>query len=296
MKTLIIYHQIKPGVDCPDGIAAAWVAKKKYPDADLRGCHYGADSVPAFGDYDRILIVDFSFPRHTLEAMEREVKELMVIDHHKTAMDDLSGFSSAVFDMQESGATLTWKTLFPGDLMPCWLQYVRDRDLWNFDLPMSKEIHEAASFMGRNLSQIDWYVSLDGSELCKVLGPVGEKLLEPKRQRIREIAATAQPGTVLGNSALIVKVAPQDARLVSDLCSFLYTENPEYDLICTLTPDEKVEGRINLSFRSDKNGGNFDVSAVAKQLNGGGHHNAAGGWIEGSLEPKISVGPPISPR
>ena len=288
MKTLIIYHQIKPGVDCPDGIASAWVVKQMHPDAELLGWHYGATGLPDVHEYDNIFVVDFSFKASVLESWRKQKKDLIVIDHHKTAMADLSGFSDAIFDMNECGATLTWKTLFPNKPMTAWLEYVKDRDLWNFALEQSKEIHEAASFMGRKLRQIDWYCSLDAEKLVQALAPLGTELLRPKRERIKQLAATAKPGTVLGNSALMVSVPPKDARLISDLCSQLYVENPDYDLICTLTPDDAILNRTNLSFRSDKNGGNFDVSAVAKQLNGGGHHNAAGGWIEGDLAPEIT--------
>ncbi len=31
----IIYHQAKPGMDCPDGICSAWVAHKAYPSAQV---------------------------------------------------------------------------------------------------------------------------------------------------------------------------------------------------------------------------------------------------------------------
>jgi hypothetical protein len=41
MKTAIVYHQVKPGIDCADGITSAWVAKRKYAEADLIGASYG---------------------------------------------------------------------------------------------------------------------------------------------------------------------------------------------------------------------------------------------------------------
>lgn len=148
MTTVIVYHQIKPGIDCPDGIAAAWVAKRKWPDAQLFGACYNG-GLPDVEGIERFVVVDFSFPLDTLNGWRSLGIEVMVIDHHKTAMDDLGKFEGAVFDMGESGATLTWKTLFPDEPCPAWLEYVKDRDLWNFALPDSEEIHEAVAFMGR---------------------------------------------------------------------------------------------------------------------------------------------------
>jgi phosphoesterase RecJ-like protein len=41
------------------------------------------------------------------------------------------------------------------------------------------------------------------------------------------------------------------------------------------------KNRFKIGFRSK---GNIDVGALARAMNGGGHHNAAGAEIEGSLE------------
>lgn len=62
MTTAILYHQVKPGVDCPDGIAAAYIAYRKMPfphSTDLIGCVYGEEP-PNLENYRNIVIVDFS--------------------------------------------------------------------------------------------------------------------------------------------------------------------------------------------------------------------------------------------
>ena len=147
-KKAIIYHQIKSGTPCADGIAAAWVASKKYPDADVIGASFNSD-LPDVNDYDSLVIVDFSFPLTTLQTWESQGKKVFVIDHHKTAMADLSQFTNALFNMDESGASLTWLHYFPDQPIPAFIQYVKDRDLWNFNLPQNEEIHEAMGFLGR---------------------------------------------------------------------------------------------------------------------------------------------------
>ena len=65
--------------------------------------------------------------------------ELIVLDHHKTAMEELqpllddpeSGITG-VFDMGRSGAALAWQYLANKKPLPELLQYVEDRDLWRF--------------------------------------------------------------------------------------------------------------------------------------------------------------------
>ncbi len=292
MKTAIIYHQVKDGIDCPDGIAAAWVARRKYPDAELIGACYGGNTPRIVSyeydpnmypidvvHYDRVLVVDFSFPIATLNEWKAAGVQVTVIDHHKTAMNDLSQFESAIFDMDESGATLTWSTLFPLEPTPLWLEYVKDRDLWNFNLPYSEEIHEAVAFMGRSFRQIDFYCSLEIGALHGSLVPIGQHLLKPKRDRIAALAQTAFSSVVLGKNVLAVQLESGDVRLASDLCSVLYKQNPEKDFVLTYSWNEGAK-KFDVSLRSDKNGNDFDVSAIAKTFGGGGHKNAAGCQVE----------------
>jgi uncharacterized protein len=272
VKTAIVYHQVKPGIDCADGIAAAWVAKRMYSDADLIGASYGG-VLPILDGYDRVLIVDFSFSRSVIEEWNN-LYDLLVIDHHKTALEDLQGFSNAVFNMNECGATLTWKTLFPDEEMPAFLSYVRDRDLWNFELPNTEEVHEAMSFMGRKLYQLDFLATLTRYELITVLFPIGDLLLDPKRRRVAKIAAMAQRKSIKGHPVMAVEIAEQDGILTSDVCSAMYKSHPEVGFVLGYSWNKKDQV-WGLAFHSDKNGNDFDVSTIAAQFGGGGHRNAA---------------------
>lgn len=273
MKTIIIYHKVNPTTDCPDGKAASWIAAKVYPDAEIMGCCYG--DTPVFSN-SRLVIVDFAFPASQLEKYADDGCEVIVIDHHKTAMNDLANLSSRIlarFDMNECGATLTWKHFFPDKVVPAFLNYVKDRDLWNFDLPYSEEIHECVSSLRKSFTLYDVLEPLTQDELIKLLVPTGVKLLQPKRNRIKEIAATAKWRKVFDYEVLVVETPYEDARLVSDICSYIYNTNPTTLFVVSITQQEDV---YLISFRSNKKTHNFDVSVLAKQLGGGGHHQSAG--------------------
>lgn len=291
MKTTIIYHQVKEGVDCPDGSAAAWVAHKACPDACIQGATYQSEDVPQFGSGDRVVIVDFSFPRQTIEQWESDGAEIVLIDHHKTALEhlgDLSGFSDRVtlkFDMGECGATLTWKYFFPDKSMPAFLAYVRDRDLWNWDLLHSEEIHEAVSSLKYNYKKhfsesgahvfdlFDALAKLDSVDLISLIAPLGASLLAPKREKIRQAFNRCEWGEVAGYGNIpFVRLAEDGSedRLVSDICMKLYREFPHAYFVACLTSDG------SWSLRSDKRGNNTDVGAIAKAQGGGGHVNASG--------------------
>jgi oligoribonuclease NrnB/cAMP/cGMP phosphodiesterase (DHH superfamily) len=181
--------------------------------------------------------------------------------------------------MKECGATLTWKTLFPNEPMPALLEYVKDRDLWNFDLPGTEEIHETISFMGRKLYQLDFLATLSQEELIRMLSPIGERLLYSKRRQVAELAESATSVTIKNQSAMMAIIPEIHSRLTSDICAAMYKSHPDADFVVSINWNTK-EQYWGLSFRSDKNGNNFDVSTIAKQFNnGGGHRNAAGAYI-----------------
>lgn len=276
MKTVIIYHKINPTTACSDGLSAAWVAAKVYPNAEIIGCCYG--DTPVFSN-SRLVIVDFSFPASQLEKYADDGCDVIVIDHHKTAMNDLSNLSSRIlakFNMNECGATLTWKHFFPNELAPAFLNYVKDRDLWNFDLPYSEEIHEVVSSLRKSFTLYDVLEPLTQEELIKLLVPTGIKLLQPKRNRIKEIGNTATWRKVFDYEVLVVETLPEDASLVSDVCSYIYNTNPATLFVVSITQQEDV---YLISFRSNKKTHNFDVSVLAKQLGGGGHQNSSGASV-----------------
>ena len=287
MKTKVLYHQVKPGTDCPDGIASAWVVSTAITCHEITGCVYQSEP-PSVEGCDRIIIVDFSFPAAILEKWAANA-EVIIIDHHKTALNDLAGLSDRVlqeFDLNECGATLAWKHFFPNEPIPVFLKYVKDRDLWDFDLLYSEEIHEAVSNLKyqsgtfdrieRTFAIFDMLEPLSEFSLQMILAPIGEKLLAPKRNRIKELAETAQIKTLQGYEILTCEISEAESRLISDLCSYLYKNNPQYPFVVAWY--EGITG-INLSFRSDKKGSNFDVSAIAQNLGGGGLQNAAGAIV-----------------
>lgn len=190
-KSLIIYHSHTNSF-CPDGIWAAWVAKLKWPNAALlKGIHGKPFNADQLKSYSHIICVDFSLSFDLIEELRvvSPATKITIIDHHKTTLNDLAQFSLAVLasddslninlDMAESGATLTWKTLFGEDsAMPFVLNYVADHDLWLHKLESSREIYAAMSILNltdSNFELFDMLASLDQADLLKTLLPIGEQ-------------------------------------------------------------------------------------------------------------------------
>src|ERR1700675_929582 len=115
---LIIYHQ-----GCPDGWAAAYICKLKYPEAELLPLNHGlnekqlSDVVEACTGKD-VIMVDYSLRTRLMNDNLAEIcNSFRILDHHKTAQAALDGASYATFDMKRSGAGLAWDYLFGKDSM-----------------------------------------------------------------------------------------------------------------------------------------------------------------------------------
>lgn len=141
-KTKVIYH-----ANCTDGFGAALAVlchlneRGRLGSAEFIPMHY-KDPVPDVAGCD-VYIVDFSFPRDVLLEMKEKATSIIVIDHHKTAKDELADLDFCIFDMSKSGCVLTWEYLFPHLEVPDLLLYLQDRDLWQWCLPDSREISAA---------------------------------------------------------------------------------------------------------------------------------------------------------
>lgn len=283
MTTKIIYHMIKKDVPCCDGFAAAWVAHKAHPDAQIVGCWYQCEEkdLPVVEVGDKLIIVDFSFPLEILQKWTAVGADILLIDHHKTALEHLGDILSFakqirgdfVFDLNECGATLAWKYFFPSKPMPLFLQYVRDRDLWEKKMWMSDAIHTVVGKLGRTFDLFDHLAIEESEQLFEALAGLGYVLMKPKLKAIAEAVRRAGFAEVGGHSIPVVRLEKHEDYLTSDICEELYTNQfPEAQFVGCLTSDG------TMSLRSNKNNpdGGFDVSSIAKELGGGGHRNAAG--------------------
>lgn len=138
MEPLVLYHG-----SCMDGYTSAWIIHRDYPNAEFVPCYYG-NPLPAIQPDRTVFFADFSAPRDVMEriASERDPLKFIVFDHHKTAQLDLYGLPGIVhFDMERSGAGITWDWFNPAVARPWLVNYVEDRDLWRFKLPMSQPVN-----------------------------------------------------------------------------------------------------------------------------------------------------------
>lgn len=279
----VLYH-----ANCPDGFGSAYAAWLFLgSEATYIPVKHG-ESLPSvvIGQENEVYICDFAYPRNVLLELKDKVKLLQVLDHHKTAETDLQGLDFCEFDMNRSGAGMTWDYFFKKfpDRMTdrrLFFSYIEDRDLWRFKLPNSKEITTwLMSFeYDFQIYENAWLM------FAKYFGNCvdqGATLMRQDRKNIAMICDQSKvikmwwPPATLGKD---LTSPPQEYKVAvcnatshwSDVGNELLIRHPEADFSLQYYRDLKQGWKYSLR-SNDK----VDVSALAKFYGGGGHKNAAG--------------------
>lgn len=248
--TVILYH-----AECADGFGAAWAIWKQFPAARFVPVKHGNPPPPGLQN-QRIVIVDFSYARDTLQEMAAMTDSLVVLDHHITAEKALAGLPYAYFDLKKSGAVLAWD--WAHDRPTPWLlEYIQDKDLWTWALPLSREINAALASHPFDFQLWDTFTQ-------KELEQEGRAILRYEHEIVNKLAAQAV--LVEFQGATVPSV--QSAVLTSQIGERLSAEHP----FCLIWHDR--DGRRYYSMRSREDGA--DVGAIATSFGGGGHTHAAG--------------------
>jgi uncharacterized protein len=253
-NNVVLYHD-----NCNDGFCAAYVFWKWVDkNATFIPVSYG-NAPPDNLDSKKIYILDFSYSREILEDIKQRAESLLVIDHHKTAQKELEGLDYCIFDINKSGASLTWDYLTGKSPFPALVLYTEDRDLWRWELPYSKEVNAALFVEPKDFNVWD---NLDINDLVKD----GSIIL--KYQNVLVENRVAQARWIMFENYKVPFVNCTE-ELISETLNVLAKNSP-----FAIGFFIRNDGNIVYSLRSDENG--IDVSEIAKKYGGGGHKHAAG--------------------
>jgi oligoribonuclease NrnB/cAMP/cGMP phosphodiesterase (DHH superfamily) len=255
--THIIYHG-----GCPDGFGAAWAAWKMLADQAVYIPSVYEQPLPELPRHAKVLFLDFCPPKPALFELAAKVKDVMVIDHHQSSADGMKGVPWAHFDMEHSGAYLSWMHFF-GEPVPDFVKYLEDRDLWRFDMPYSREVAVA---LGSYPMKFDVWeaISSMGMEKLKL---DGGPLLRYQARKIEEMIARVSWRDFDGHKVPVVNASVMYSEVGDKLCQ-IYPEVPFAAYFFM-----RADGKTQWGLRSP---GRFNVLEIAKARGGGGHPNAAG--------------------
>lgn len=301
-KPLCIYHE-----NCADGFTAAWIINRALKgEVDFYAGIYGAPPPDVAGR--DVILVDFSYKRHVLVEMlqTEDVKQantILVLDHHKTAAEDLKGLLApgdgfyesdsyrpdcwrvgleqlderpvrAIFDMERSGAQLAWDFFVSHMPRPPLVDYVGDHELWRFALPLSREINAYISAYEYRFGEWDHLDrqmrnQMDVQDVADLGGAIERK----RRKDVAELVRVCRRTMVIGGHTVPVANIPY--TLTSD-AGHLMAKGEPFAACYWDTPNGRV-----FSLRSTDEG--LDVSLIAETYGGGGLRNASGfqrpvGW------------------
>lgn len=305
----VLYH-----ADCPDGFGSAYAAWLRFGDsANYRGMHHGEPWEPAEIAGHDVFVLDFSFTPDVLETMARLATSVVQIDHHASARqpwadrlekspDGVETFHhsvlrlSVIFDLDKSGARLSWEYFHPAQPLPLVLRHVEDLDLWRFRLPGTRAFGQALRLLSYDFPAWDDVVrQADAPDAPRYLALLAAgdgierffqmevdrlaqgRLVMPARLRAEAVdllqaqrhgLPTISDGDRAWRAVSGLAINA-NALFASELGNRLAEESGTFGLVWELVSG----GEVKVSLRAT---GRVDVAAIAAGYGGGGHPNAAG--------------------
>jgi len=276
MKPLVIYHK-----NCSDGFGAAFAAWLRFRDsADYLPLAYDDDVPDVTGR--SVYMVDVTFDRPVMERVERQACLLVVLDHHKTAVDRLHGMTCRCgllrFDMAKSGARLAWE-YFQNEPAPPLIRHIEDRDLWRFDLPETRSFLAALDMTPRTFEAWEQVLDMDVDAQAVFLQR-GAAMNEKFQAMVVESLHDARPFRLDEAEGLVLNA---HGLFNSDAGSRLAAQCGTFALVWWLNQ----QGRVRCSLRSVET---FDVERLARRFGGGGHRNSAAFTLSADRLPDLARG------
>lgn len=285
--TIVLYHR-----GCNDGIASAWVAYGHFgEDADYVPWQYN-DPIPDLKG-KKVFLVDLSFTEEQIRSVVDDVQFIMIIDHHKTAIENLEykykqckgiselpvmvlqGEETPVFlctNIERSGAVLTWRffndigTLyFNGDVeiqVPDVLLWIEDYDLWKHHIPEGKALNAWLINGPLTIERFDQVATAKGDARMHIIN-IGRALIAYDNKIISSVIRDYVQLIMVGGQMIPFVNAPHHLR--NEIGDRLGKTYP-YVVLYT-----ERNGKTIYSLRSS----NVPVDGFAKYNGGGGHASAA---------------------
>lgn len=267
MKVYILHH------DDSDGYCAAaafkYFGEKYFNDVEYHAVDYGR-KLPIMEDNSTVYILDYSISLEELNALVERMDNVLILDHHASALKRLLGHENAYIDITRSGAMIAFEYfrqkfgLVYHDV-PEFVKYVQDQDLGLFKLPDSVEVKNYIYSIPLTIQDYYDHFWIDISYMIDR----GITITHYVNTLMENAVKNAVVVVIDGHRCLMINTA----ILFSDLGSFLFKYMEQFDCQITGAYYRLNDESIKFSLRSNSN---FDVSILAEKFGGGGHKKAAG--------------------
>lgn len=291
---ICFYHK-----GCSDGIAASWCFQRKYPNSQLIPI-YPQDKRIDLNKIDvkgkKVYFVDVCAAQEILLKIIKKAKQVTILDHHDAYEELLESLRtqlkrkkqlnklSLTFDKTKAACQIVWDKYFKKKKRPLFIDYIADRDLWQFKLPHSKGVNNALYHMGKinhkSLTELDRLSNEEFKDMIKnELVPFAKikQQLDDNALFFGERGARACTMDT-GTNKYVGWIAQIQPALKSELGNVLAKKSlpngdqPDFAVIYQYSFEQKEWW---LSFRGN---GKQNMSEICKEVDpaAGGHPNAAG--------------------
>ncbi|PRP76741.1 hypothetical protein PROFUN_11744 [Planoprotostelium fungivorum] len=293
----IVYH-----CPCPDGAfgaLAAWLYFRYNTQMDLKFVPNSVFQHPAIEDMKlsplaEVYYIDCTPPEPFLTQVASQCKKIIILDHHKTALEDnqklrtagkLPENVEAHYDMKKSGATMAWdyfrnltKIKHDYDRFEEIYGYIEDNDLWKRALPNSRRF--SVGLAGENLnfdynSNPDLFIDMMSLDIQQLIER--GKALSSKQQDIIDREIEKSFAIQMEGFGTFLAVLTRYGDLRSEMGNQLAVKSESLGhrgIAAVVYREEKIEdeSKLKVSLRSLPE---EDTSVISKKYGGGGHKNAS---------------------
>jgi oligoribonuclease NrnB/cAMP/cGMP phosphodiesterase (DHH superfamily) len=285
----VFYHG-----DCLDGFTAAYCMFVHFGEqAEYISIQPGEKvSESLLKRKNEFFFVDYCPDREELLKIQSKVKNVLVLDHHKSSFEKCGDLSFCKFNMNKSGAGIALEYVlsglkeqpivesmeshyqrhvyYPGyDQLFELVKFVQDNDLWKFEHPNTKAVNAYLHLQEKTFDNWGRIATELWSSNRYIIVEQGNQLLKQERKIVDHHKARAAETTIFGyENVPVVNISYGNRSLIlNELCKDNYFA----------VGWSYFEGSIKYSLRSK---GTFDVEVIAtkfgKELGiGGGHKDAA---------------------
>lgn len=265
------------------------------------------------GFFAKVISCDVGYSGKDMKMLIDMFPDIVIIDHHLSSLRDIAVFYNQhndkkidttnvatiaasepflppnyMYNNDESGATLAWQYFYGTTPAPMTLQYIKDRDIWKFELPDSKEmttgIFEMLSSNPETWDTWDAFISDETKHLAQALD-IGRVICCLNTRRIMELSTKFSRFNYTIDNKTLKGAHLNTAEHISDLGNYVVNMKDDegkylYDFAVLWRYNER-DDIYNCSLRSRND---VDVSVICKKYGGGGHSSAAGMSINNIFE------------
>lgn len=282
-KANIVFHSADLDGHCSGVVCYMGLLAMGYMPDDITMIpwNYG-QPVPECKQGEDYVLTDISFPLDDMLLYQLHARELVWIDHHKSAIEEMRqlGKIPGLQRVGDSASLLAWEFYFTGQPLPEAVYWVDRYDVWKKDNPVNPwDMVLDAQFGLRYHTSIPtdekslehWESIIRKDDAVFYIRQDGKLLYDYEAKQNKIHCSRAFDLTFHGLKFAAIN-NPMSGSLVLESYKRDY-----HDALMVFGYDPKINAwRVSLY----ENGKDIDLTVIAKEYGGGGHRNACGFQVD----------------